>query len=92
VIGANRNNGPIFYDGTLDTQQYINKILNTFFVNLAPAEERFGYFMQNGATRHTEKGTIQALCSWFGKINGDDRIISKGLWPPRYQDLNPCDF
>jgi hypothetical protein len=28
----------------------------------------------------------------FGEINGEDRIISKGLWPPRSQDLNPCDF
>jgi hypothetical protein len=28
----------------------------------------------------------------FGEINGEDRIISKGLWPPRSPDLNTCDF
>jgi hypothetical protein len=33
-------------------------MLNPFFVNLPPAEERFGYFMQDGATAHTAKETI----------------------------------
>jgi hypothetical protein len=28
----------------------------------------------------------------FGELNGDDRIIIKGFWPPRSPDLNPCDF
>jgi hypothetical protein len=49
---------------------------------LAPAEERFGYFMQDGATQHTARETIRALRGVFGEINGEDRItrISKGLW------------
>jgi hypothetical protein len=46
VISANRIIGPIFYEGTLDAQRYINEILNPFFVNLPPAEERSGYFME----------------------------------------------
>jgi hypothetical protein len=53
AISANRITGPIFYDGTPDTQRYINEIVNPFFVNLAPAEERFAYFMQDGATPHS---------------------------------------
>jgi hypothetical protein len=73
----------------LDTERYINEILNPFFINLAPAEEIFGYFMQDGMARHTAKETIRALCSGFGKFKRGDRIISKGLCPP---DLNPCDF
>jgi hypothetical protein len=28
----------------------------------------------------------------FRELNGEDRIISKGLWPPRFSDLNLCDF
>jgi hypothetical protein len=28
----------------------------------------------------------------FGEINGEDRIINKGLWPPRSPDPNPCGF
>jgi hypothetical protein len=50
---------------------------------LASAEERFDYFM------HTLKETVWALWGVFGKFNGEDRIISKGLWPPRSPELNP---
>jgi hypothetical protein len=63
-----------------------------FFVNLAPAEDRFGYFIQDNVTPHTAKETIRTLCGVFGEFNGEDRIISKGLWPPRSTGLNPCDF
>jgi hypothetical protein len=28
----------------------------------------------------------------FGKINGEHRSISKGLWAPRSPELNPYDF
>jgi hypothetical protein len=38
-ISANCIFGPIFYEGILDAQRYINQILNSFFFNLAPAEE-----------------------------------------------------
>jgi hypothetical protein len=75
--------GPIFSEGILHSQRYINEILNPFFVNLAPAEERFSYFIQDGATPHTAKESIRALRGAFGEINGEDRISSKGLWPPR---------
>jgi hypothetical protein len=85
VISANRIIGPIFYEGTLDSQGYIDKILNPFVVNLTPAEERFGYFM------HAAKETIRPLHGVFHEINGEDRIISKGSWPPRCPDINFCD-
>jgi hypothetical protein len=45
--------------------------------------------MQDGAIPHTTKETIWTLCSVFGELNGDDRIISKGLWSYRSPDLNP---
>jgi hypothetical protein len=47
AISANRIIGPMFYEGTFDAQRYINEILNPFFINLAPAEERFGYLMED---------------------------------------------
>jgi hypothetical protein len=59
---------------------------------LAPAEERSGYFMQDGPTPHTANKTIRALDGVFGELNGEYRIISKGLWPPRSPDLNTCGF
>jgi hypothetical protein len=55
AIRASRIIGLTFYEGTHDAERYSNEILNPFFVNLAPAEERFGYFMQEGATPHTTK-------------------------------------
>jgi hypothetical protein len=39
AISTNCIIAPTFYEGTLDTQQYINKTLNPFFANLAPTEE-----------------------------------------------------
>jgi hypothetical protein len=53
AISATRITGLIFHEGTLDAQCYINEMLNQFFANLAHAEERFSYFMQDGATPHT---------------------------------------
>jgi hypothetical protein len=70
----------------------INEKLNSFFVNLAHAEERFDYFKQDGATPLTAKETIRALRGMFGEFNGDHRILSEGLWLPLCPDLNPCDF
>jgi hypothetical protein len=55
---ANHIIGPIFYEGILDAQRYINEILNPLFVNLASVEEKFGYFMQDGTTPHTANKTI----------------------------------
>jgi hypothetical protein len=88
AISINCIIGPIFYKGTLDSQQYINEILSPFFVNLAPDEERFGYFMQDGATPHIANKTIEALCSVFGELN-EDRIISEGLFAPKIPRSKP---
>jgi hypothetical protein len=81
VISANRIIRPIFYKGTLDAERYIKETLNPFFIDFAPAEERFCYFMQDGASPHTATETILALGSMFGEFNGKDRIISNNLWP-----------
>jgi hypothetical protein len=92
AISVNRIIGPLSYEETLGAQQFYNEILNPLFVNYAPAEERFGYFMQDGATPHTAKETIRDLRGVFGEINGEEIIISKGFWPLRSPHLNPCNF
>jgi hypothetical protein len=38
-------------------------------------------------TSHTAKNSTVALDEVFG-----ERVISRGLWPPRSPDLNSCDF
>ena len=47
-------------------------------------------FMQDGATPHTAKMTMDFLTSQF-----NNRLISRScthFWPPRSPDLTPCDF
>jgi hypothetical protein len=44
------------------------------------------------ATPQTAKEAIRALYDVFRELNGEDRNISKGLWPSTSPALNPCDF
>jgi hypothetical protein len=50
-------------------------------------EVTMGYFQQDGATCHTSRVSMAEIQAFF-----DDRVISKGLWPPRSPDLTPPDF
>jgi hypothetical protein len=43
--------------------------------------------MQDGAAAHTATYSINVLNEVF-----ENRLISRGLWPTRSPDLNPCDF
>jgi len=61
--------------------------------NVAPScwklddeELSIGYFQQDGATSHTSHASMAEIQSFIG-----DRVISKGLWPPRSPDLTPPD-
>jgi hypothetical protein len=69
AISANRIIAPILHEATIDAEKYINEILGSFSVNLAPAEERFSYFMQDDATPHTTKEIIRTLRSVFEEFN-----------------------
>jgi hypothetical protein len=46
----------------------------------------------NTGRLHTQLRKLSEHYAVFGEFDGKDRIISKGLWPPRSPDLNPCDF
>jgi hypothetical protein len=48
------------YEGNLDAERYMKEILNPFFVNLASAENRLGWFMGDSTTLHTAKEAILA--------------------------------
>ena len=50
-------------------------------------DERDIILQQDGARPHTSGKSMQFLKEFFG-----DRLISKGLWPPRSSDLTPLDF
>ena len=77
--------GPIFLDATITTAVYM-KIFNTFVNQLDDEELSVGYFQQDGATSHTSHASMAEIQSFF------DRVISKGLRPPRSPDLTPPDY
>jgi inhibitor of nuclear factor kappa-B kinase subunit alpha len=43
--------------------------------------------VQDGATAHTATYSMNVLNEVF-----ENKLISRGLWPAKSPDLNPCDF
>jgi hypothetical protein len=52
-----------------------------FSLILAPAEERFGYFMQDSATPHRANETIGALRGVFGELMGRMELLKRACGP-----------
>lgn len=86
AISRRRIIGPIFFEGTINADRYRNEILDPFINQLHEDELMEGYFQQDNATPHTANRTINFLQEFF-----DDRLISRGLWPPRSPQLTPPD-
>jgi len=78
--------GPNFFNATITTDAYM-EIFNTFVNQLDDEELSIGYFQQDGATSHTSHASMAEMQSFLG-----DRVILKGLWPPRSPDLTPPDY
>jgi hypothetical protein len=86
AISRWRNFGPIFFEETVNKQVYAN-IFDTFVNQLDDEELQHNFFQQDGATCHTSNDSTAEIESFF-----EDRIISKGLWPPQSPDLTPHFF
>lgn len=78
--------GPIFFTQTITAERYRNEIIMPFLAELTD-DEKNGYFQQDGATAHTANSSLRFLSDVF-----QERLISKGLWPPRSPDLSVLDF
>jgi hypothetical protein len=78
--------GPIFFHKTVSSDRYVNDILNPFFNQLTAEVRQHGYFQQENARAHMANTDMVATREVF-----EDRIISRGLWPPRHPDLSFCD-
>lgn len=87
AISRRRVIGPIFFEDTVTAERYRENILQPFFNELHDDELHNGYFQQDGATAHTANTTLEFLREFY-----DDRVISRGLWPPRSPDLTPLDY
>lgn len=77
--------GPIFFESTINSDAY-SEIIHEFIAHLEE-DERMCWLQQDNATCHTSNETMALLRQFF-----EDRIISKGIWPPRSPDLSPCDY
>jgi hypothetical protein len=88
AVSGQRITEPIlfFYD-TVNSERYMNNILELFFQILTEEEKQHAYFQQDNTTAHTSQHSMGALHEIFG-----ERIISQGLWPLHSPDLSVCDF
>lgn len=66
----------------LSMQNVIVKHLKTYFEQLDDIECRGGYFQQDGAITQTARVSME-LMKWVF----EDKLILKGLWPPRSRFL-----
>ena len=87
AILMSSNIGPIFFEETINSTQYISHILEPFFLELTFEERQTGWFQQDDATAHKARVSIQAVQQVFS-----DRDITHGEWPPRSPDLTSPDF
>jgi DDE superfamily endonuclease len=97
AIGKKGMVGPIFFEGTMDADRYL-ELLQDFFV---PAVEQWQendeiIFMEDGAPYHSWSIEVR---QWLNE-NFEDRWMGRGgrsdpppySWPPYSPDLTPLDF
>ncbi|GFW15136.1 putative DD41D transposase [Trichonephila clavipes] len=75
---------------TVNGDRYRAMITNFFIPELNNHDVQELWFLQDGATSHTARATIDLLKDTFG-----DRLISRFgpvNWPPRSCDLTPLDY
>lgn len=90
-IVANQIIGPIFIDGTLTGEKYLQMLENDISERIADLDlENELWFMHDGAPPHQYHLARDFLHTSFPL-----RVIGKReeplAWPPRSPDLNPCD-
>lgn len=78
--------GPIFFNYTLNSVRDL-EILDSFHAQLTDAEKLYAVFQQDGATAHISNQSMAQI-----NVFPEDRLVSRGLWPPRFPDLTLCDF
>jgi hypothetical protein len=71
----------MFFDTTVTSQLYI-ELFREFINQFDDQELALGYYQQDGATSHTSGVSMAEVESFF-----PDRVLSRGLWPPRSPDL-----
>jgi hypothetical protein len=71
----------------MNSDEYVQDILEPFFEELTDEERQHGCFQQDGAIAQITNNSVIPLQEVF-----DDRIINTGLWAPISAALSVCDF
>jgi hypothetical protein len=71
----------------VNSDQYVQYILEAFFEQPRDEERQYGYTQQYGTVAHIVNNSMTVLQEVF-----IDRIITSELWAPRSYDLNVYDF
>lgn len=88
AISANHVFGPYYFEGTVNNENYLEMLQNSFWPEMLRTRSyKEYYFIQDGAPPHKKEIVQDWLKSKFG-----DRFVDKNLWPPYSADLNPCDY
>ena len=97
IMGNNTVLGPVFVDGNLNAQKYLDIINGTIVPHLTRQYGAFqngairrANFLQDGASAHRARVVQQRLRQLF-----PGRVVGLGFdqeWPPRSPDLTACDF
>jgi hypothetical protein len=78
---------PVFFNGTINCESYVQVILWQLFPELTEEESFYGWFQQDSATAHIACMSMQAFSDIFR-----DRNISTGIWQAHSPDINPYDI
>lgn len=87
AVSRRRIVGPIFFEETLNAENYRNIMLEPFLNQLHDDELQTGYFQQDSARPHIARVNLNYLQEFF-----DERLISQDRFPPRSCDLTPLDY
>jgi len=79
--------GPIIFYLTINSEWYINDILEHFFQEFPEEETSYTYFQQDIVPADTTENPLQTQGNSF-----DEQIISRGQWLSWFTDLNVHDF
>lgn len=85
--------GPIFFQGTLTGQRYLEFLQNQIWQEIQEiplAQYRLLYFQQDGAPPHNSR----VVMDYLNETYGPQLISNQGhiRWPARSPDLTPLDF
>jgi hypothetical protein len=81
AISTNRIIGPIFYEGTLVAQRYINETINFSLIWHLLKKDWVILCKTARIHTHTAKENIRALRGVFGELMGRIELLARVCWP-----------